>query len=71
MSAQTSSRPTALSVTDRTNFVSLGADRLTVTYFGHGAHPHDVGAVRANAPFAGDAAVHYFEMEILDTGVRR
>lgn len=40
--------PTCLSVTDRTNFVYIAPDKLTVTYTGQGHHSHDVGAVRSD-----------------------
>lgn len=67
-----------LSTTDRANFVTIGKDRLSVAYHGQGSHAHDVGAVRSEAPFpmASAAAhrsstVHYFEVEILETGTRK
>jgi hypothetical protein len=65
-----------LNTTDRANFVTIGKDRLSVTYHGHGSHAHDVGAVRSEAPFPTGAAhrgstVHYFEVEIVEIGTRK
>jgi hypothetical protein len=65
-----------LSTTDRANFVTIGKDRLSVSYHGQGSHAHDVGAVRSEAPFPSAAGhrgstVHYFEVEILETGTRK
>lgn len=61
-----------LSVSERTNFVTIGKDRLTATYYGAGHHSHDVGAVRADAAFgeAAGTSVHYYEVEILSVGQR-
>jgi len=60
-----------LSVTDRTNHVTVAKDLLTVSYDGLGQHPHDAGVVRSDVPFAASgAAVHYFEVSVLNTGER-
>ena len=55
---------------DRLNSLSVQRDRLEVRYMSVGVHSHDVGAIRASAPFARDEVVHYFEIEVLDVGAR-
>ena len=49
----------------------MDRSRLRVTYHGAGAHTHDVGAVRSNAPFvtSGDG-VCYYEVTIVDAAQR-
>ena len=64
--------PTCWDTSDhRLNSVAFDGARLRVSYRGSGSHSHDVGAVRADAPFSARRSVAYFEVTIVDTGARR
>ncbi len=66
--------PTSLSTTAQSDFVRYcggaiasgeAASACIVEYRGSANHGLDIGAVRANAAFGGDACVFYFEVDVL------
>jgi len=58
--------PTRLNPEEKSPFVLLHDDNLTVSYTGRGANNHDVGVARADVPFQSNAEIVYFEVTILD-----
>ena len=45
-------------------------DKLEVRYVGKGNHSHDVGAIRADRPCPQRRVLYYFEVTVLDAGLR-
>ena len=51
-------------------FIAVATSRLEAWYTGSGAHPNDCGASHADAAVPADLCVYYFEVEVVDPGVR-
>lgn len=65
------SRPRHLDSSGVSQFLTVGKDRLTVTYKGSGQHTNDVGSIRSDAPVPGRQKIYYYEVTVLDDGERR
>jgi hypothetical protein len=48
----------------------LTIDVLTVKYISKGNHAYDVGSVRTGRPVPRECPIYYYEISVLDPGVR-
>lgn len=71
LEGQQQSRPRRLDSSGVSQFLTVGKDRLTVSYKGNGQHPNDVGSIRSDAPVPGRQKIYYYEVTVLDDGERR
>lgn len=62
--------PTELCTNSVGHAIVVERDRLTVRYTGDGRHTSDVGAVQANRPVPKRRLIYYFEVTVLDEGMR-
>lgn len=57
-------------LTNDTKFLEVSKDKLTVKYTGKGSHQHDVGSIRANKPLQTKVMIAYYEITIVDGGLK-
>ena len=62
--------PTELDTTSHPRHLAVEMDKLTVRYIGRGNHSHDVGAVRTNSPCPPRSLLYYYEVTVVDAGLR-
>eukprot|EP00455_Lapot_gusevi_P054355 TRINITY_DN8697_c0_g1_i7.p1 TRINITY_DN8697_c0_g1~~TRINITY_DN8697_c0_g1_i7.p1 ORF type:complete len:456 (-),score=77.30 TRINITY_DN8697_c0_g1_i7:140-1438(-) len=62
--------PNEIEIREHPHSVEISVDRLTAKYIGKGNHLQDVGSVRANRSVPPNVGIYYFEIQILDAGLR-
>jgi len=62
--------PTLLDTISTQRYLSVAKDKLSVKYVGKGNHTQDFGAIRSDFPCPQRCALYYYEMTIVDAGVR-
>ncbi|GMH46073.1 hypothetical protein BSKO_14037 [Bryopsis sp. KO-2023] len=63
--------PARLDSSGVSQFLTVGKDKLTVSYKGNGQHPNDVGSIRSNKAVPSKRRIYYYEVSVLDEGERR
>ena len=62
--------PSELNTVSKHHALQASKDKLEVRYVGKGNHSHDVGAIRADRPCPQRRVLYYFEVTVLDAGLR-
>ena len=62
--------PSELDTTRHSHFVEVSKNKLGAFYVGRGNHTHDVGSVRANHPCPCRRSLYYYEVEVVNAGLR-
>jgi hypothetical protein len=62
--------PSLFNTREKTHFLEISQDRRTIKYTGKGLHSHDVGTARTEHPFPSNRLIVYYEVTIIDAGVR-
>ena len=52
------------------HFIQVLRDKLTIKYVGRGNHVNDVGSVQTDLPAPRHRRIFYFEVEVVNAGVR-
>ncbi|KAG2388113.1 hypothetical protein C9374_000963 [Naegleria lovaniensis] len=62
--------PSCFNVDDKSNFIKVEKNMVTIKYTGRGNQQQEIGSIRANVPFSGRNLIDYFEIQIICAGER-